>query len=281
MLRAAALVSLAACCSLSAAAPAYAQFVGGRVVHAGTDQPLRDVTVELLTDGGRRIARAVTNDEGAFHMQASRIGEYVIRARRIGLESVTATLSVEVSQRVDILLRMAEAAVPLDPLTVEARSALNIGSLAGYYERTERAQLLGIGTVLTRDWLAERRAGSTGDILRQQPRVTVTSGLYNSGQVRFNSGGRSFCTPQIYLDGILANRTGPLYVNELPQPSDLEGIEIYRGLAEMGEYYDNTGCGVILLWTRRTGDEGPPFSWRRLLSLTGALGVMLILIQSF
>lgn len=281
MLRTAVLVSLAACCTLSAATPAHAQFVGGRVLHADSDLPLRDVTVELLGDGGRRIAQAVTNAEGAFHMQASRIGEYTIRAQRIGLESVTARLSVEVSQRVDIVLRMSEAAVPLEPLTVEARSSLNIGSLAGYYERTERSQLLGIGTILTRDWLAERRAGSIGDILRQQPRVTVTSGLYNSGQVRFNSGGRTFCTPQIYLDGILANRSGPLYVYELPQPSDLEGIEIYRGLAEMGEYYDNTGCGVILLWTRRTGDAGPPFSWRRLLSLAGALGLMLLVIQSY
>lgn len=61
MLRVAVLVSLAACVSLAAATPAYAQFIGGRVVHAGTEEPLRDVAVELIGDDGRRLAHAVTN----------------------------------------------------------------------------------------------------------------------------------------------------------------------------------------------------------------------------
>lgn len=214
-------------------------------------------------------------------MQASRTGEYTLRATRIGLEAVTATLSVEVSQRVVVVLRMAEAAVPLEAMTVEARRSLNIGSLAGYYERIERSQALGMGTVLTRDWLEERRAGTLSDILRQQPRITVTSAPYNSGQIRFNSGGRAGCIPQLYLDGVLANRAGPIPANELPRPADLEGVEIYRGLAEMGEYYDNTGCGVILLWTRRTGDDAPPFTWRRLVGLAVTFGLIGLMIQSF
>lgn len=269
-------IALAVCGLLSAAAPAAAQFVQGRVLHTATDRPLDAVSVELRTDDGRRIAHAVTDTAGRFLMQSSRVGEYVLVAERIGLQPVTSMLQIRVGEQVDVLLRMSEAAVSLEALTVEARSHVNIGPLAGYYERVRRNQLAGIGHIITREEIDRRQPSDVTDLLRMMPRVRIASRHGRDSEVRFS--GRGDCTPKVYIDGMLTNRRQPATVNDLVHPLDLEGVEVYQGLAQMpGEYSDLTGCGVVLLWTRRTNDGGRPFSWRRVLIAGGLFGVLLLL----
>lgn len=270
---------IAGCWVLGISAPAQAQFVSGKVLDADTETPLANVSIELLSAAGQRLAATLSDSAGAFRIQAPLPGEFTVRAERIGMRTVTAPLSVQVGERVEVTLRMAALALPIEPLTVDARQAVNIGSLAGYYARAERVQRTGIGRVITRDRIESRPVGAVSDILREVPGITVTSTPYGSGAVSFSGGARAGCTPQVYVDGVLANRAGPALVNELVQAVDLEGIEIYRGLATMGEYYDRTGCGVILLWTRRGTEGGRPFTWSRLLALGALLGLILLISQ--
>jgi hypothetical protein len=67
-------------------------------------------------------------------------------------------------------------------------------------------------------------------------------------------------------------------------PSQVEGIEVYRGAANApGVFQDRSGCGVVLVWTRRGPEIGDGtktgFLTRRGLVAVGAL-VALIAVAS-
>jgi len=255
-----------------------AQVVTGQVVLAGTGEPLGDVTVRLHFPDGRPAAYAVTDSMGVFIMIAPRVGPFTLSAERIGLATVTTgLLEVVLAEEVDVELRMAEEAVPLEPLVVSARGSIDMGPLAGYYQRMEEQEKLGFGHILSRDQIQERQALDVADLLRDIPRVRVLGQGFGRppSVVLLGRGGQ--CSPKVYLDGIHQNRGGAAgtaaVVDDIVRPHDLEGVEVYRGVGEMpGEYYDETHCGVILLWTRRDAEGGRPSTLRRVLLAFGALG---------
>jgi hypothetical protein len=258
---------------------AHGQVVHGKVVQVGTDRPLQDVAVSLKLDG-RVVAQSVTDTSGAFWMKAPRLGTYDIVAERIGYTAVTSTLLLQLSEQVEVSLQLDVAAVALQPLTVKVRSFYDLGMLTEFYERMMRNERLGIGRFITRDQIEERRAVDVGDLLRDFAPVNVHRQRTSSAYVTLRGGTAGECHPRVFLNGTLANRNERAYIDELVSPSDLEGVEIYRGLAQLpGMYHDVSGCGVILLWTRRiAAGEGRPFSWKRIVGAVGAAGLIFFLI---
>jgi hypothetical protein len=261
---------------LAIGSPVEAQIVKGRVVMAGTQTPLVDVSVKLRAADGRILASALTNDAGEFRLHSSRITEATILAERIGLQPITTSaVQVALSQVIDVQIEMSETAVPLDPLTVRAREHFDIGPLSGYFERVQRHERMGFGHVLTRDQVQERDAIDVADLLREVPRIAVVQAPGRGQHVMFRGGAQGQCTPRVYINGVYANRNSLAYIDELVRPSELEGIEIYRGLAEMpGEFYDDSHCGVILIWTRRDAEGGRPFAWKRVLLTIGGIAAV-------
>jgi hypothetical protein len=74
------------------------------------------------------------------------------------------------------------------------------------------------------------------------------------------------CFPIVYLDGY---RTGGASIDDLVFPSDVEGVEVYKGLSEYpGQFASpDARCGVIAVWTRSAPssdivDSGTPL-WVR------------------
>lgn len=254
------------------ALPAHAQLVRGRVIRAGTETPLADVSVQLRAADGRILASSASNAAGEFRLHSSRLGAVTVVAERIGLQTVTSEeLLLSVSEIVEIEIAMAETAVPLDPLTVRAREYADIGPLAGYFHRMERNRKMGFGHVLSRDEIQERSAVDVADMMREIPRLSVVEQRGRGFHVVFR-GAQGTCTPKVFLNGVLANRGGLAFLDELVRPHELEGIEIYRGIAEMpGEFYDETHCGVIIMWTRRDAEGGRPFAWKRVLLTLGGI----------
>lgn len=76
-----------------------------------------------------------------------------------------------------------------------------------------------------------------------------------------DAGGRGGCPVQVFLDGVLLTAQplstfrGPMGVpiDEVINPRDLEGIEVYRSMGTVPAEFQNTysRCGVIVLWSRR------------------------------
>jgi hypothetical protein len=260
---------------------AHGQVVTGRVLEEATDRPLADVEVRLETTGGRATYRAVTDSTGAFSVRAPRFGSFVLVASMIGMATVS-TEPFDVGEgTMTVVLRMSTSAVPLDPLTVEARGgAADLGVLSGYYERMRSNQRLGIGRFVTRDEIDARSPMNVSDLLRAMPRVNVNHGGRGTGAFVTMRAARGECTPALYIDGARANRRDRAFIDEMVRPMDVEGVEVYVGLAQMpGMYHDENNCGVLLVWTRRGSDEGRPFSWTRAALGIGLLGSLLFMMR--
>ena len=256
-----------------------AQMVHGQVLQLGTSIPLKDVSVSLRAEG-RSMAQAVTDTSGGFRLQAPRVGDYTIVAERIGYTTVSSPLSVALREQVEVVLNMDVTAVPLAPLTVKGRSPYDLGFLAGYHERLERYGKVGGGRFITRDQINDRGALDVSDLLRDVARIGVNSDRLR-GQYVTLRGGAGECHPRVYLNGTLTNRNDRAFVNEVVRPNELEGIEVYQGVAQLPPlYHDETGCGVILLWTHRGDGPGQrPFSWKRLLAALGLASAVVLLVK--
>ena len=84
-----------------------------------------------------------------------------------------------------------------------------------------------------------------GDALRTIRGVRVNCGVVDCSihMVRSTAG----CFPTFYVDGRLARSFA-----ESTPITDVQGIEVYRGAAEMPGEFSGAGamCGVIVIWTR-------------------------------
>jgi hypothetical protein len=261
-------------------AVASAQVVSGRVLHDATGATIAEVAVTLQTPDGQRVARTVTDTAGAFSVKAPRFGSFVLTAVLDGLSSVsTAPFNVGPGT-LEVVIRMAEAVVPLDPLVVEGRNRpADLGVLAGYYERMQWNERTGLGRFITRDAIDLRNPLEMSDMLRELPRVNVNRARGTGAFVTMR-GSRGDCTPALFIDGMRINRRDRAYVDELVRPGDVEGVEVYVGLAQLpGSYHDESGCGVLLVWTRRGSEDGRPFSWRRAAVALGLIGGFLLLVR--
>lgn len=107
--------------ALLAAAPARAQAAHGRVVEAGTGQPVAGAVVELLDAGGARVAATLTDARGTYALRAASPGTYTVRAERVGFAAaVSPALPLSAEEDAEQALRMEARQVALEPLLVTA-----------------------------------------------------------------------------------------------------------------------------------------------------------------
>lgn len=255
--------------TLAGAGAARAQVVQGRVVDAATDRPVAAAEVALLDAAGEQRLTALTDTSGAFRLPAPRPGRYALRVAHLAYDTVAGeTFEVAAGELVEVVVRVGARPIELAALEVTARRGYRTGPLAEFYERLDRRGKGGWGHFVTRDEIERRPGALPTDLLRMIPRVEIVrSGIF-SNRVVMRGGARGYCAPLIYVDGMFLRDASP---DELLSTADIEGIEVYRGAAEMpAELYDVSGCGVVAFWTRRDVEGGRPFTWRRLLVLLGA-----------
>jgi hypothetical protein len=129
----------------------------------------------------------------------------------------------------------------------------HVGLLAGFHERKAR----GFGIILTREDIDRRRAVRFNDILRGVPGIVLISTPAGEFPSMTGATGRIIdeggaCPIQYYLDGSAFEPAILGTVTEI-RPQQIEGLEIYRRLAEVPAEYRmlNAECGVILIWLRQ------------------------------
>jgi 5-hydroxyisourate hydrolase-like protein (transthyretin family) len=252
-------LTITAIAALMAPTLAAAQEIDGRVLDASTGKPIKQVQIQLLDAAGKERFHALSGDDGTFKLPVPAPGYYRLRGDQLGYATVLSPkVQVRVGEVVEVEMHMAVHPVELEPLVVKQRKIYDVGRLAEFYDRMDRNEKLGIGAFVTRDQIEMRHAGLASDYLREIPHVRVEShGLERTVRMQGQTGP---CTPKFVVDGVEIH--GGTEFDELVSAGDLEGIEVYRGLAEMpAAYYDNTGCGVIVAWTRRGTRTGRPFRW--------------------
>lgn len=253
-----------------ASAPASAQgdpmygTIRGRTEDEFNGAGLAGARVEFLDDA-RRVLRAVTADDaGYFLLSKLPPGPFRLRVTHFGyVQTTTPTWWVQVGDVMEVAVRLQPDAIPLAPLEVVSLTRMPLPVLAGFYRRRESA--VG-GVFLGRAEIEERYASRITDLLVDLPGVRLQNAPGYSGQARavvlsgsLLAAGGGRCPAQVFMDGILASRGGgAVPLDDLATPSDLEGIEIYRGLSSVPAEFitPEARCGVVALWTRRGREPG-------------------------
>lgn len=244
-----------------------AQLVRGRVLEAEGDQPIHLATLELLDDRGRVLAETLSDSTGAFRIRAWQAGKYRLRAGGLGYETVTSEL-MELATGGEFVLevRLAVDAIPLEPITVVARSQSSLKEIAlrGYYDRRDFGRRIGLGRYYDRGEIEEMGTRLT-DVLRRVPGLRVIEGraggnetIVVSGNLYVNLREGRPCQANIYLDGLLIRKAFetraeiPLAdIDQFVPLEWVEAIEVYRRASEVpAEFLSRANCGVVAIWTR-------------------------------
>ncbi len=226
--------------------------LGGRILDARSGEAVAGASVRVVGSDGF----AVTDREGSFTLYALRPGQAILqilfRGRPVEPRSVDLDAGRHTEVRITLSIPRGEAAtgasepasvLELEPLEVVVRRRAPAGKLRGFYERRE----IGLGTFLTGEEIRERSPLQTSDLLRSFPGVFVSRADFDRPRLRL-SGGR--CEVDFFLDGVPAYG---LSIDDVA-PDDIDGIELYRGPAEVPiAYRKATTCAAVLIWTRDPG----------------------------
>jgi hypothetical protein len=240
------------------------QSVHGRVAVSGDTVGVDGAELALVDSTGVIVHRTVSDTAGYFRLAAPAEGAFMIQARRLGFAPVSVDVVIGEREIVEVEVRMAEEAIPLEPLVVTARRRIRQGTLDEFYDRMDRNKERGVGWFFTRDEIEMREDLRLPILLNSVPGVFLSSRA-ESVQMR-NRG--EFCDPIVYVDGFQTS------YREL-QLMDMEGIEVYRGRWEIVDGYFPSDCGMIFLWRRP--DWGNPFGWGRVFLAGGILALILAL----
>lgn len=214
--------------------------VRGRVVAAATGDPVAGAEVSFPATGHSTL----TNESGLFVLESLSPGPGTLEVRFLGTESRRIELDLAPGAIELLRIALVVRVIPLPTLDVTVEREVVSAKLAGFYDRMEK----GPGQFITREEILQRDPYRTSDLFRTIPGVRVVHRHLGRRTLRFTRGGR--CEVAFYVDGI---RTPRLDVDNLT-PTDLDGIEVYRGVSEVPIRFRRAAtCAAIVLWTRDPG----------------------------
>lgn len=221
--------------------------VVGLVREWSSERPVADAEVRLRpvdAAEGSRATVAVADAEGRFVAEDASPGRWIVEAGSLGYATVTDTVEVRDGRINHVTVRLPEAALEVEGLTVEVEARVERLDATGFYQR----QRAGSGVFIDQDQVESRVALRASDLLMNRPGIQVLDAPGQRGGGRqILSGGRG-CPIAIYVDG--ARVFGDL--DDVVRPNDIAGLEVFRSPAELPTEYTGTGsqCGVLLVWTR-------------------------------
>jgi len=242
---------------LASSSRIHAQTIEGRLLEVGSELPIVLGQVMLLTESGEVVAETVSDEVGFFSLSAGSPGNFLLRGERMGYRTrVDGVFDLGEGSLMTVKFRLARDPVPVDPLdvSVEARSARL--ELAGFYERKED----GHGVFLGPEEIAEKPVALATQLFRNIRRVRIRQRpmggnvIVIQGAAMISLAQKGICYPRVMVDGNEVFRGGaePAALDEVVSASEIVGIEIYRGPAEIPTRYlgARSACGLILVWTK-------------------------------
>ena len=247
----------------------------GRVLADTARRPVANAEVSIP----KLDRRTMSDSLGRYRLLNVSPGEHLVITRAVGFRPDSSLTTFEPNEAVvsDVLLRPTVTALPTVAVEETARPVAR-GKMAGFEER----KALGIGSFIEREQLQKEENRRLAEILASNvPGMRVFRGSMSKA---WAAGGRGAsnakcafcrvtknemldaadiaagaplaCYVDVYLDGAQvytsSTRAAPLFdVNSL-NPSDIQGIEVFTGTAQIPTQYNKTsgGCGVMLIWTR-------------------------------
>jgi hypothetical protein len=245
---------------LLSAAPARAQLVRGTITDGLSGRPVLGATVQVLNPDSSLRAATDTEKDGSFTMRPAP-GIFVLRVERLGFATVLSKpLEMSARDTLDFEIHLPRAPIALESLHVVATPA----DPSGFYER----QKWGWGKFIGPEEVKKMHATNVADLLTNIPGFAYVPAR-GGPRTRMENRGR-YCTPTVYVDGLLATRgtatpstfqarRSPregVQLDELVNTSQVHAVEVYQTGADAPLQFHAAGggggggdCGVIILWT--------------------------------
>lgn len=261
---------------LTAPHTAAAQTVVGQVFEHELEEPLEAVHLQLVNTDDQTVASTTSDADGRFRIVAPDAGTWRIRAELLGFGTATSeTLRLVDGQVVTVMIRMGVEPIPIEePVIVVGDYSELHPDIRQFHERRRRGERTGIGHFIYGEDLERGGGARASDLVRMIPGVSISRVAGGHDQVIRMRGG---CVPAIYVDGSRINqlvRTESLdaHVNVM----SIESVEVYRGAQQIGgTYFDQNGCGLVLVWTKRAAaDPGPTLTLGRLAAAVGLVALL-------
>ena len=200
-------------------------------------------------------ASAEADQFGRFSLDSVTVGSRILEARALGYQSGRAQTTVRqnAGQQVDIVV--GDSVAVLEPIIVEGNYEPYL-SHVGFTKRSHTAQ----GHFLDTATIARSGALRFEELFRMVPGVQLRpngTGMVvelqrGQGQINSRDNG-NYCPPMYFIDGVFYPLP-PLQTQSVPVvPSEILGIEVYSNLFSAPPQFQRrgSGCGVILIWTKR------------------------------
>ena len=240
------------------------QQLGGRVLQAGTGQPV--VAAQVMIQGTSQ--GTLTDSRGQFVLQGVSGASVTVRVISLGYREVSQTLEVG---RLDHVIQMTVSAISLDEVVVT-------GTAGGQQQRA-------LGNVVGRVAVAEMQqlqpASDVSDMLSANVpgvRIMATGGEVGAGGIQRIRGVSSVSlggSPLVYVDGVRVSGGNAVsgvgsvgFVRGRPSPIDdiapesIESIEVIKGPAAATLYGTEASNGVINIITKQGAIGAPRIDMR-------------------
>ena len=249
----AALVVVLALLALSSG-PLPAQTLQGWVLRADRT-PIPDATVVVRGEDGAVRARTVAGEGGRFEISAPAGEPLRLGAEHLGFEPwETAPFTLEPDARLEVVIQMQVAPIPLEELQVEARRRRTTERLADFRRRSE-TKAFG-GYFMLEEDIARRPAARPSYLPLQFPGMSVApmAGPFDRWVVTAGD-----CLATVFVDGVRINQ-GSVSVDDYLELERIAGVEVYpRGMSAPAQYQDALApsCGTVLYWTKDLEPDDP------------------------
>jgi hypothetical protein len=215
----------------------------GTVRDAGSGRPVMDAEVRLEGTTHVRVA----DRAGRFNFENVQPGRHTLVVDMLGYATRLDTLDVFGGTDLDVQVALAQRAIELAPIIVEARSPWL--ERTGFYDRLHDPGNL--GRIITRRQFENRAVSTLVDLFHDVSGARVDYRGIGSRVVMFRrvvgTTGGDGCHPTLYLDGMVV----PGGWDHIPAHW-IDAVEIYVGAARTPiQYSGNNPCGAVLVWTRR------------------------------
>lgn len=230
-----------------------AQTVRGYLFEADSGRPVPAGTVMLLDTARVPIASTISNADGAFSVDASEPGEYLLLVQALGYAPVIDGI-YELGEGgvISLELHLRPSPLELDSLVVSVRQAFSEARLRGTgFDQRKRT---GFGYFLTPEEIAERDPQFLWDLFQGIPGLFNVSSLGAGTQLAMfrPSLGSIYCRPSVYVDGLRAY-TALGGMEAVVGPRNVLAMEVYTRASSAPLQFGGTtagGCGVVLIWTK-------------------------------
>lgn len=225
------------------ASPLRSQIISGTLMVAESRSPISGGVVTLLDGDSVAVARLRTDSVGAFSFSLPGRGSYRLRAEHAGYRAAASpALAIGTLDTLQVEFILAPDVVVLEPLIVTARSRRLTSAARDFYRRSESGT---VGTFITRAEIEKAQPFRTSELLTRVPGLRLFP-VMGGNLVSV----RGSCRPSLYIDGTQVNDYRS--IDDVAQPMDVEGIEVYRSTHEAPPQFigRSAGCAVILIWTR-------------------------------